>query len=79
MGMVGFQISRGFRAALNCQEPSGCNHHQGEPAWNGCPVGEVGAVLKYLWKWLPYIRARQMGSQQSYYLIYNQKRFKKSR
>ena len=72
MEMVEFQISRGYRAAFNCQKQSGCNHHKGKSGWNGSLAGGMEAAVKYLWQCLPRIRARQMGSQQMYCLIHNQ-------
>lgn len=37
----------------------------------------VEAVTKYLWKWLPYSRERQVSSLQGYYVYISLKKFKK--
>lgn len=33
--MVGFQISRAYRAALIVRSKAGYNHHKGKSGWNG--------------------------------------------
>lgn len=62
-----FQITRDYRATLNCQKQSRYNHHKGKQGWDGCPVGGGGSYSKPM-EMVTLYKARGMGSQPGYYL-----------